>query len=74
VLASPLLLKLHIDVHTLGIMMTTFHKIDRAHDNKLSLNEFLNFYGLEESYFSKMIFSRMDFGHKGTLDFEEYVS
>jgi hypothetical protein len=71
---SPLLHKLHLDDHTLGEIMRTFQKIDRVHNKQLSLNEFLNFYGLEETYFAKMIFSRMDYGHKGSLDFEEYVS
>jgi hypothetical protein len=71
---SPQMRKLHLNNPTFREIMRTFQKIDRKHDHQLSLNEFLNFYGLEETYFSKMIFSRMDFGHGGSLSFEEYVS
>lgn len=70
---SPHLRKLHVDDNTFGELMRTFDKIDRVHDKQLSLSEFLNFYGLEETYFAKLIFSRMDFGHTGSLDFEEYA-
>jgi len=70
---SRLLRKLHLDHHTYKILMTTFLNINREHDHHVHYKEFLDFYGLRENYFSKMIFSRMDFGHKGTLDFEEYA-
>lgn len=66
--------KLHLDDDTYESLMRTFQKIDRTNRKQLSFHEFLDFYGMEETYFSRLIFSRMDYGHQGSLTFEEYVS
>lgn len=65
--------KLHIEDSTVHELWSTFCKIDKSKEGKISMKEFLDFYGFEGSEFTKMVFSRMDYGHTGTINFEEYA-
>jgi Ca2+-binding EF-hand superfamily protein len=65
--------KLHITDSTVQVLWDTFKQIDKSSEGEISMQEFLDFYGFEESPFRKMVFSRMDYGHNGGIDFGEYA-
>lgn len=65
--------KLHIENSTIQVLWNTFRLIDRSKEDQISLTEFLDFFGFEDTPFRRMVFSRMDYGHTGSLNFEEYA-
>jgi Ca2+-binding EF-hand superfamily protein len=65
--------KLHIEDTTVQILWNTFKKIDKGKDEQIEMKEFLDFYGFEDTPFRRMVFSRMDYGCSGKINFEEYA-
>ncbi len=68
-----LLHRLHMNQKTIDILWHTFCKINKSKSKKITTQEFHDFYGIEETKFSALVFSRMDSSRSGNIDFQEYA-
>lgn len=65
--------KLGIEDATVQAFYDYFNVIDFKREDKVDLDEFLDFFELPKNYFTKRVFKLLDDDFEGSLDFEEFL-
>ena len=71
---GDLLLRMRVDLFSLGVFLETFRKVDDDGSRSVDLNEFLQHFGFTfRTPLVKRVFQAFDINASGDIDFQEFV-